>query len=119
MSSHSASVRFGTSLLGASPLTIMQQPFGAAVASIGERGTFFAPTATTRRVLLDLRAAFRGALVFRVFFDADLDAPFEAFAGFFIAPPRSIPFEEDWPTRYREIIRRGRDDMYLAKLYVK
>jgi hypothetical protein len=72
----------------------MQQPFGAADASTVERGTVFAPAVAEREVLLDLRAVFRGALVFRVFFDAAFDAAFEAFVGFFIASPQSIPFDE-------------------------
>jgi hypothetical protein len=76
MQSHSASVSPGICLFGASPVTIVQQPFGAADAGIIDRvfftaaflvcGVFLAFAVAPRGVVLDVffGVFFGGALAF-------------------------------------------------------
>jgi hypothetical protein len=60
-------VRFGISLLGASPVTIIQQPFGAADALTIESGTFLVLAADLRAVFFVLTAEAPAAFFFDLF----------------------------------------------------
>jgi len=84
ISSHSACVRLGTALSGASPVTIIQQPFGAAAAETIDR-VFFALAFAPRSAGLAFGAALRAG-VFRVFFGDTFEGFFDAFDGFFTSP---------------------------------
>jgi hypothetical protein len=77
MQSHSASVSPGICLFGASPVTIVQHPFGAADAEIIDR-VFFSLAFLVLDVFLPFAAAPRG-VVLNVFLGDAL-----AFEGFFM-----------------------------------
>jgi hypothetical protein len=79
MQSHSASVSPGICLFGASPVTIVQQPFGAADAGIIDR-VFFTVAFLVCGVFLAFAVAPRG-VVLRVFFGGAL-----TFDGFLTDP---------------------------------
>jgi hypothetical protein len=73
----------GTGLSGASPVTIIQQPFGAADALIIESGTFLVLAANLRAVFFVLTDEALAAFFFD-FFGAVFDAFLVEADGFFI-----------------------------------
>ncbi|MGB7976470.1 MAG: hypothetical protein WCF81_19455 [Roseiarcus sp.] len=79
----------GIGLSGASPVTIIQQPFGTADALIIESGTFLVFAADLRAVFFILTAEALAAFFFD-FFGATFDDFFAEADGFFTKSSRSI-----------------------------